>query len=186
MKKFIFRLIVSFVLKTFKNSQRIFNFIQYGLFTSYIRTKDKDTIKAMLYLTMMRYYSDGIDKITINFVENELAKSNNMVTGGMASITKTGEVSITFDIDNIVYFLEKGSIDINDYSGFCIYQIALHEIWHVRQFTYLFNKGGSELINLVREREEKFEYPKGPIEQGAFRYSDSNTKDKQNLEELLV
>ena len=140
----------------------------------------------MLYLTMLRYYSDGINKISINFVENELEKSGNMVTEGMARITKTGDVSITFDIDNIVCFLEKGSIDINDYSGFCIYQIALHEIWHARQFTYLFNKGGSELINLVREREEKFEYPKGPIEQGAFRYSDSNTKDKQNLEELLV
>ena len=111
MKKFIFNLIALFILITFKNSRYIFNLAQYCLFAVYIKTKDKNVIEAMLNLTILRYYSDGIDKITINFVENELEKSDKMVTGGMASITKTGDVSITFDIDNIVYFLEKGSID---------------------------------------------------------------------------
>ena len=46
-----------------------------------------------------------------------------------------------------------------------------HEIYHVRQFRWLYQRGGYEAVSKALEEEHKYNYSEGPIERGACNYS---------------
>lgn len=185
----LFESVVVFVFENLiKKSRFVFDSMQASLLYHYKKTKDRTIIEMMLVIAIIRYKQITDKKVSLSFeVDPEDTKGVEGRVFGYASPTVDQMVRVSFDINNIEKSIENNEINIDkDDSGFSIYQIALHELWHVKQFSYLFDKGGIDLVKSVLEKEKEFEYGQGPLELGAIRYQNSNTMDKQNLERLLV
>jgi hypothetical protein len=61
----------------------------------------------------------------------------------------------------------------------------LHEFWHYRQFQYLIEKGGFDLVNKVLYIDSLYDYGSSPLEEGAHNYGNSLGFKKQDFKELL-
>lgn len=69
--------------------------------------------------------------------------------------------------------------------GPIVAMLIMHEFWHYRQFSYLIEKGGIDLVNRVLEIDSLYNYGYSPLEMGANNYGCSLGFEKQDFQELL-
>lgn len=106
------------------------------------------------------------------------------VLSACASV-KDGRPIIYICEENFRSELDRVSKHFKWIRGTIAAMVLLHEFWHYRQFQYLMEKGGLDLVNKVLYIDSLYNYGSSPLEEGANNYGNSLGFKKQDFKELL-